>query len=336
MTSKLPVVAITMGDPSGVGPEVILKALAHPCLYDECRPLVVGSVQVFHGAAQAMALASGGAGLHWVESAGDASDRPERIAILDVPVDMAGVAIGVEGPESGRAAVESVRAAVMLALDGEADAIATAPLNKRAMRQAGFTYAGHTELIAELTGTRDYAMMLVTPKLRVVHVSTHVGLREAVDSLNAERILTVIGIAHETLIQMGIGAPRIAVAGLNPHAGEGGIFGSEEIEIIEPAVRQARARGYDATGPFPPDTVFYRASQGEFDIVVAMYHDQGHIPIKLSGFETGVNVSVGMPFPRTSVDHGTAFDIAGRGIASESSMVEAILLAARMTRAGER
>jgi 4-hydroxythreonine-4-phosphate dehydrogenase len=290
----------------------------------------VGSMEVFRRAAEVLGLLS--VELRPVTNAAEASDRPGTIAIYDVPTDLSKVEIGVEGAESGRVAVESVRTAVSLALAGEVAAIATAPLNKRAMHLAGFTYPGHTELLAELTNTRDYSMMLVTPHLRVIHVSTHVSLREAIERVQEKRILTVIGIAHRTLLGMGIADPRIAVAGLNPHAGESGLFGQEEIEIIGPAVEKARDMGYNATGPFPPDTIFYRASKGEFDIVVAMYHDQGHIPIKQSGFETGVNVSVGMPFPRTSVDHGTAFDIAGKGIASESSMVEAIELAAELVR----
>lgn len=327
--TRLPIIAITMGDPSGIGPEVILKALAHPRIYDVCRPLIVGSVEIFQQAAAALPTRPV-ASLEAVASAADASDSPSRVAVLDIPADLSKIEVGVEGTESGRIAVESVRKAVALARAGEVNAIATAPLNKRAMHMAGFRYPGHTELLAELTDTRDYSMMLVTPHLRVVHVSTHVSLRAAIERVQEPRILTVIGIAHRTLVRMGIESPRIAVAGLNPHAGESGLFGQEEIEIIGPAIEKAQAQGYNASGPFPPDTIFYRASKGEFDIVVAMYHDQGHIPIKQSGFETGVNVSVGMPFPRTSVDHGTAFDIAGKGIASEGSMIEAIELAARM------
>lgn len=330
---KKPIIAVTMGDPSGVGPEVILKALAHPRLYEVCRPLVVGSVDIFRHAVEVLGLAP--VTLRAVSTAGEASERSGDVGVLDIPTDRARVQIGVEGPESGRAAVESVRRAVALALAGEVDAIATAPLNKRAMHLAGFAYAGHTELLAELTGTRDYAMMLVTPNLRVIHISTHVSLRQAIERVTEARILTVIAIAHRTLRRMGIDAPRIAVAGLNPHAGEGGLFGDEESTIIGPAVEQARKQGFDASGPHPPDTIFYRAGRGEFDIVVAMYHDQGHIPVKLSGFETGVNVSVGLPFPRTSVDHGTAFDIAYKGVASESSMIEAIELAARMVKGVE-
>jgi 4-hydroxythreonine-4-phosphate dehydrogenase len=323
-----PIIAITLGDPSGIGPEVILKALAAPRVYAVCRPLVVGSVDALRRTAEALRLPA--ALVRAVATATEAPGTTGTVVVMDVPTDLSQVTVGRECAESGRAAVESVRAAVALALAGDVDAVATAPLNKAAMHRAGFTYPGHTELLAELTATRDYAMMLVTPTLKVVHVSTHVSLRDAIERVREPRILTVIGIAHRTLVRMGIPAPRIAVAGLNPHAGEGGLFGREEIEVISPAVTKARGQGFDASGPYPPDTIFHRASKGEFDIVIAMYHDQGHIPIKLSGFETGVNVTVGLPFPRTSVDHGTAFDIAGTGVASASSMIEAIELAARL------
>jgi 4-hydroxythreonine-4-phosphate dehydrogenase len=327
-----------MGDPAGIGPEIILKALSGDNgarIRAQCRPLVVGSAEMLRHAAAVLGL--GAAALRRVGSADAVAETAgveDAIAVWDLPLDPASVPAGVEGAEAGRAAVEAVRAAVELALAGRVDAIATAPLNKAAIHRAGFAYAGHTELLADLTNTRDYAMMLVAGTLRVVHVSTHVSLREAIERVRENRIRTVIEIADRTLRRMGIAAPRIAVAGLNPHAGEGGLFGREEIEVIAPAVGQARVAGFDASGPHPPDTVFYRAGRGEFDIVVAMYHDQGHIPVKLAGFETGVNVSVGMPFLRTSVDHGTAFDIAYKGVASPGSLIEAILLAARLTGGG--
>ena len=333
-----PIIAVTMGDPAGIGPEIILKALSGDNgarIRAQCRPLVVGSAEMLRHAAAVLGL--GAAALRRVGSAdavAETAGAEDAIAVWDLPLDPASVPAGVEGAEAGRAAVEAVRAAVELALAGRVDAIATAPLNKAAIHRAGFAYAGHTELLADLTNTRDYAMMLVAGTLRVVHVSTHVSLREAIERVRENRIRTVIEIADRTLRRMGIAAPRIAVAGLNPHAGEGGLFGREEIEVIAPAVGQARVAGFDASGPHPPDTVFYRASRGEFDIVVAMYHDQGHIPVKLAGFETGVNVSVGMPFLRTSVDHGTAFDIAYKGVASPGSLIEAILLAARLAGGG--
>nr|MBA3471652.1 4-hydroxythreonine-4-phosphate dehydrogenase PdxA [Rubrobacter sp.] len=217
--------------------------------------------------------------------------------------------------------------ATELALEGSVGAIATAPLNKEAMHMGGYKYPGHTEILAELTGTKDFAMMLQTEELRVIHVSTHVSLREAIDRVSKERVLTVIHLARDALAKIGVEEPKIAVAGLNPHAGENGLFGDEDTEHIAPAVAEAREEGIDVTGPHPPDTVFAKARKGEFDMVVVQYHDQGHIPIKLMGFEGGVNVTVGLPFFRTSVDHGTAFDIASTGRADHSSMRTAIELA---------
>ena len=330
----LPLIAVTMGDPCGIGPEIVLKALADRTLREHCRPVVFGSVDVLRRVAAQATLPPLPALpllLRPVRDMDEAANAGEEgIAVWDVPADAAKIVVGVEGAEGGRVAVECVRAAVELALAGTCPAIATAPLNKAAMRLAGFHWAGHTELLAELSGTKKYTMLLVTPTLRVAHVSTHVSLREAIERVRGERIGDVVALLGDALRRMGFARPRIAVAGLNPHAGEGGLFGQEEAQIIGPAVAAARRAGHDASGPYPPDTVFYRASRGDFDGVVAMYHDQGHIPVKLTGFETGVNVSLGLPFVRTSVDHGTAFDIAGKGIASPSSLTAAILLAARM------
>jgi len=216
-------------------------------------------------------------------------------------------------------------------MQGSIDAIATAPLHKEALKMGDISYPGHTEILAALSGTKDIAMMLVSERLKVIHVCTHVSMRTACDLIKKARVVKVIEMADQALKSMGIAAPRIAVAGFNPHAGEGGLFGSEEIEEIIPAVDQAQRNGLDVKGPIPPDTVFYRAAlKHEFDVVVVMYHDQGHIPIKVLGFETGVNVSIGLPFIRTSVDHGTAFGKAGKGTADSRSMTEAILLAAKM------
>lgn len=320
-----------MGDPSGVGPEIVLKALAQPEVGTACIPLVIGNADVLRRASEMLRLPARLRGVTEGDAIAAAAAEPGSIAVWDIPADWEKITPGAECAEGGRVAVEAVQKAVRLAQAGTVDAITTAPLNKMAIAMAGFPYAGHTELLAELTGTAKFAMLLVTPTLRVIHVSTHVSLREAIEKVTAARIGNVIEIADRALRQMGMEKPRIAVAGLNPHAGEGGLFGREEIEIIAPAVERAKAAGYDARGPYPPDTIFYRASRGEFDLVVAMYHDQGHIPVKLGGFESGVNVSVGLPFVRTSVDHGTAFDIAYRGVASEKSLIEAILLAARMS-----
>jgi 4-hydroxythreonine-4-phosphate dehydrogenase len=234
---------------------------------------------------------------------------------------------------AGRAAVEYVFRACDLAIAGVADAVVTAPLNKAAMNLAGFAYAGHTELLTERTGATQVSMLLVGPQLRIVHVSTHVALAEAIRRVTPERVLATIELAQRSCVALGIAAPRIAVAGLNPHAGEGGLFGDQEERAIVPAIAAARTRGWDVSDPQPPDTVFLRATKGAYDIVVAMYHDQGHIPMKLLAFDSGVNVSVGLPIIRTSVDHGTAFDIAGTGMASETSMLAAIDVALQMARA---
>ncbi len=232
-------------------------------------------------------------------------------------------------PIAGRAAVAYVLRAIDLAV-GQVAGIVTAPLNKEAMNSAGFHYAGHTELLAERTGSREAAMMLVTGNLRVIHVTTHVALERVPGLVTAARLATVFGLAQETLCRLGLQRPRIAVAGLNPHAGEQGLFGRQDREVIAPAVEQARAQGWEFSGPWPPDTIFARASRGQFDGVVAMYHDQGHIAIKMVGFDEGVNVSLGLPLVRTSVDHGTAFDIAGKGIARPISMIQATVLAAQL------
>ena len=311
---SLPIVAITVGDPAGIGPEIVLRAIVRPEVVARCRPLVVGPRAILDLVAQRLALA------------------PAR-DVEDISVSPDEITPGQASPAAGRCAVLAVKRAVALVQSGAAGAIATAPLNKAAMFSAGFHYPGHTELLAELAGVQDYTMMLAAGKLRVVHTSTHVSLSEAIRRVTRQRVLTVIRIAHETLLRMGLPHPRIAVAGLNPHAGEGGLFGREEIDHIAPAIADARAAGYDATGPWPGDTIFFRCARGEFDVVVAQYHDQGHIAVKQAGFETGVNITAGLPFFRVSVDHGTAFDIAWQGKASASSMVEAILLAADLAAA---
>jgi 4-hydroxythreonine-4-phosphate dehydrogenase len=320
-------IAITLGDPAGVGPEIILKALALAQVYTVCRPLVVGERRMLERAAGFV-----GQGAPRIELAGDDPDTagyvPGTLTLLDLhnaaPRDCP---VGQVSAAAGQAAVEYVLRACDLALAGLAAAVVTAPLNKSAMQLAGFKYAGHTELLAERTHVGQVSMLLVGPKLRVLHVSTHVALEEAIRRVTRQRVEEVIGLADEACRALGIARPRIAVAGLNPHAGEGGMFGSQEEEQVIPAIEAAQKRNLDVYGPLPPDTVFLRAVQGEFDIVVAMYHDQGHIPMKLLAFDSGVNVSIGLPIIRTSVDHGTGFDIAGRGWANPSSMVEAIKVA---------
>ncbi|MEJ7901253.1 MAG: 4-hydroxythreonine-4-phosphate dehydrogenase PdxA [Thermomicrobiales bacterium] len=324
-----PLLAVTMGDPAGIGPEVILKALLHTDVYQRARPLVIGDRHTLERAAA------------WVEAtnlifdviarAEDGQYRAGTITMLDLqtsPPD--GYSVGEQSADAGRAAVECVFRACDLAMAGQVDAVVTAPLNKASMHMAGFTYPGHTELLAERTGADRVSMLLIGPTLRVVHVSTHVALSEAIQRITRQRVEEVIDIAREACQALGIAQPRIAVAGLNPHASEGGLFGGEEAREIIPAIAAARARGLDVSDPQPPDTVFLRATKGEWDIVVAMYHDQGHIPMKLLAFDSGVNVSIGLPILRTSVDHGTAFDIAGTGRASEQSMLAAIDVAIQL------
>lgn len=322
-----------MGDPAGIGPEVVLKALAHPEVFAQARPLVVGDRVMLERAA------------HWVGATDlrydvvtrveDGRYQPGVITLLDLQMSPpGGYAVGQVSADAGRAAVAFVFRACDLAMEGQVDAVVTAPLNKAAMHAAGFTYPGHTELLAERTGAERVSMLLVGPSLRIVHVSTHVALTEAIRRVTRQRVEDVIEIARDSCQALGIEQPRIAVAGLNPHASEGGLFGDEELREVIPAIEAARARGLDVSDPQPPDTVFLRATKGEWDIVVAMYHDQGHIPMKLLAFDSGVNVSIGLPILRTSVDHGTAFDIAGLGRASENSMLAAIDVAVQM--AGSR
>ena len=317
-------VAVTMGDPAGIGPEVIARTFTEKGFQNENRAFVVGDARIMRRAVELMGLSLG---VNKIERLEEALFEPGSVDVLqvgDLPGDLP---FGELDARAGAAAFEYVRRATGLALEGSVGAVATAPLNKEAMHMGGYEYPGHTEILAELTGTKDFAMMLRTEALRVIHVSTHVSLREAIDRVSKERVLTVIHLAREALAKVGVDEPKIAVAGLNPHAGENGLFGDEDAECIAPAIVEAREEGIDASGPHPPDTVFAKARTGEFDIVVVQYHDQGHIPIKLMGFEGGVNVTVGLPFFRTSVDHGTAFDIAGTGRADHSSMRTAIELA---------
>lgn len=329
--SSRPLLAITIGDPAGIGPEVVLKALAHPEIHAHCRPLVLGDRRILK---RAMPWVDSDLAIDVVERPGDGAYGPGRLTLLDLenaPPDACPV--GEISAAAGKAAVEYVFAGCDLATASEIDALVTAPLNKAAMHAAGFTYAGHTELLTERTGAERVSMLLVGPSLRVVHVSTHVALTEAIRRVTRKRVGEVIQIAADSCRALGVAEPRIAIAGLNPHASEGGLFGDEEEREIVPAIADARANGLNVSDPQPPDTVFLRATKGEFDIVVAMYHDQGHVPMKLLAFDSGVNVSVGLPIIRTSVDHGTAFDIAGTGKAREESLLSAIDVAVQMVRA---
>jgi 4-hydroxythreonine-4-phosphate dehydrogenase len=327
-----PLIAITLGDPSGIGPEIILKAMVDDTLFSRCRPLVLGDVRILRRAMNWVALSS--LSLEVVDIPGEGTYQPGILTLLDFHnADPQLCPVGQISAQSGAAAVLYVQSACDLAMAGKVDAMVTAPLNKDAMNKAGYHYAGHTELLIERTGARKVSMLLTSPTLRVVHVSTHVPLAEAITRVTQQRVLEVIDLAHAACCALGIASPRIAVAGLNPHAGEGGLFGDQEREEIIPAIYQAREKGYSVSDPQPPDTVFLRATKGMYDIVVAMYHDQGHIPMKLLAFDEGVNVSMGLPIIRTSVDHGTAFDIAGTGQARETSLLVAIDVALRMVAA---
>lgn len=326
MTDR-PVVGVTMGDGAGVGPEVVAGALVMGEIQGLARCLVIGDAWRLE---QAIGLTGSRLQVRRCLDPAEASFEPGVIDVIDLGLLPRDLPFGRVDPRAGHAAFAYIERAVELALAGRIAAIATAPINKEALHAGGHLYPGHTEILAHLTGTRRYAMLLVTPLLRVIHVTTHCSMRQACDRISRERVLTVIRLGHKILADAGMSSPRIAVAGLNPHAGEGGLFGAEEEQEIAPAIRDAQAEGIDASGPWPGDTVFLRAKNGAFDLVVAMYHDQGHIPVKLMGLETGVNVTVGLPIVRTSVDHGTAFDIAGTGQADPRSMAEAIRLAVQL------
>jgi len=323
-----PIVGVTMGDPAGVGPEIVCKMFAEKTIYDFCKPLVVGDSACL---SEGMKVGKVTVQLNLIKKVSESKFVPGIIDVIDLHnVDMKTLKMGEPQAMAGKACVEYIKRAVELALAGEIDAIVTGPINKKAMNMGGYKYSGHTELLADLTKTKDFAMLLVTGPLKVIHVSTHVSLVEAIRRVQKERIMTVIKLADQALREMGIPHPRIAVAGLNPHAGEDGMFGNEEINTIAPAIEAVKKTGVDVSGPIAPDTIFMRAKKGEFDVVVAMYHDQGHVAIKMLGFELGVNVSIGLPIIRTSVDHGTAYRRAGRklGTGDPSSLIEATRLAA--------
>jgi 4-hydroxythreonine-4-phosphate dehydrogenase len=311
-------IGITMGDPAGIGCEITLKALKN----DEYRKksIIFGSEKIVNYFIKLLGINKE---VNLIKDTLDFDE--EKINVVNVvDIDLNDFEFGKVSKLCGDAAYKYVETAIKWALDGKIKAVVTSPLNKEALHLAGYNYDGHTEIFAHLTNTKKYAMMLWSEKLKVIHVSTHVSLREACNRVKKDRVYDTIVLANDTLKRMGIENPRIAVAGLNPHAGESGIFGNEEIEEISPAILKAREEGLDVTGPVAPDTVFLKAYKGEFDIVVAMYHDQGHIPMKLLAFDEGVNITVGLPIVRTSVDHGTAFGKAGKGTANESSMIEAI------------
>ncbi|MDW8844800.1 D-threonate 4-phosphate dehydrogenase [Erwinia sp. MMLR14_017] len=322
------IIAVTLGDPAGIGPEIIIKSLAEGEL-SGAPAVVVGCASTLR---RIMAMGiTPQAELRVLDKVSEAHFAPGIINIIDEPLaDPEALKPGVVQKEAGDLAYRCVKRATELAMAGEVQAIATAPLNKEALHSAGHIYPGHTELLAKLTNSKDYAMVLYTDRLKVIHVTTHIALRKFLDTLGRERIETVIGMADTFLRRVGFENPRIAVAGVNPHAGENGLFGDEEIKIVAPSVEAMKAKGLNVAGPCPPDTVFLQCYEGQYDIVVAMYHDQGHIPLKLLGFYDGVNITAGLPFIRTSADHGTAFDIAWTGKAKSESMAISIQLAMQL------
>jgi 4-hydroxythreonine-4-phosphate dehydrogenase len=325
MNTTKPLIAITMGDAAGIGPEVIAKALMSEDVYRICRPLVIGEQSAMQ---KAITLVKSQAVLHPIAGVEEAASQYGVIDLFDLHnLDEKEVTVGKVCRACGKASVDYIIKAAQLVLHHEVDAIATAPINKEATRLAGCGELGHLELLAHYTGTKEYAIMLVSEPLRVVHLTTHYSLKEAVGCVTRERILARLKLIQDSFESWGMNRPRIAVAALNPHGGEGGILGLEEIQEISPAVKAAQELGIDTRGPYPADTVFNRAVNGEFDVVLAMYHDQGHIAVKVHGFEKSISVALGLPFIRTSVDHGTAFDIAGKGIAEAVSMEEAIRVA---------
>lgn len=336
---KLPILAITMGDPAGIGPEIVVRALNHKETYNQCRPIVTGDAEVIRLAIKALGLSIK---VNAIKKVQDALFKYGCIDVYDLAcIDMSTFEFGKVSLQCGNAAFVSIRKAIDLAMNNEVDGTVTAPLNKEALNLAGHHFDGHTEIYATFTQTKKYAMLLADEFLRVIHVSTHVSLREACDRVKKERIIEVTELIHDACIQFGIDNPRIGIAGLNPHSSDNGLFGWEEEKEIIPAVNELGKKGFNVDGPIPPDTLFAKAKCGQFDGCVAMYHDQGHIPFKVVGFnwnkETGkmdsvkgVNITLGLPIIRVSVDHGTAFDVAGKGIASEDAMMLSIDYATRM------
>jgi 4-hydroxythreonine-4-phosphate dehydrogenase len=319
-------IAITMGDPAGIGPEIIARALCNPEVRESCRPIVIGARDILD---EASGLTEHRFKTNVITSPEMFDPSPGVANIMDIGA-AGDIAKGRASAQGGTVAAACIRKSVELALNKQVDAIVTAPISKEAFRAAGLKWPGHTEMLAELTGTRDYAMMLAGGPLRVILVTIHAAIRNVPALITREAVMKTIALAKKACDMMGMKSPKIAVAGLNPHAGEAGLFGTEEAAVISPAVEEAQEQGLPVTGPYPPDTIFHKAYKGEVDIVVCMYHDQGLIPLKMISFDTGVNVTIGLPFIRTSPDHGTAYDIAWKGMARPTSMIEAIKLALRL------
>jgi len=339
--SSAPVIAITMGDPAGIGPEIAVKALLEKSIHEICKPLIVGDAVVFD---QIITLLKLPVKVNAISKVADAKFEFGTIDVFDLTItDITKLQFGKIDAMCGEASFQAVKKAIELAMAKEVDATVTGPINKKSINEAGHHFAGHTEIYAHFTSTKKYAMLLVEDHINVIHVSTHVSLRQACDLVKKERILQVIELLRNGLMQLGKTNLKIGVAGLNPHAGDSGLFGTEDEEEILPAVQEAKRLGYDVEGPVPPDTMFAKAAMGAYGGVVAMYHDQGHIPFKLAGFKwnaekqqmdsvKGVNITMGLPIIRTSVDHGTAFEIAGKGIASADAMILAIESAVQLSK----
>jgi 4-phospho-D-threonate 3-dehydrogenase / 4-phospho-D-erythronate 3-dehydrogenase len=336
-----PIIGITMGDPASIGPEIAIKALLNKKIYGICKPLLVGDAVVFNDIIKRLSL---NAKVNAISEVEEARFEFGCIDVIDLQnVDMSKLVFGEISAMSGNASFQAIKKVIELALAGKIDATVTGPINKKSINEAGHHFAGHTEIYAHYTNTAKYAMLLVEDHLKVIHVSTHVSLRQACDLVKKDRILEVVDLLHNGLKQLGEKNLKIGIAGLNPHAGDSGLFGTEDDMEILPAVNEAKRRGYDVEGPIPPDTLFAKAATGSYGGVVAMYHDQGHIPFKLSGFKwnaekqqmdsvKGVNITMGLPIIRTSVDHGTAFEIAGKGVASPDAMTLAIESAVQLSR----
>jgi 4-phospho-D-threonate 3-dehydrogenase / 4-phospho-D-erythronate 3-dehydrogenase len=325
-----PILGITMGDAAGIGPELILKAFRKRELFRICRPVIIGSraVMEFYKARLGIDVA-----FNVIEDVSCAEYKDGIPDLLDMRlVHVSKFRVGVVAAEPGKAAVVYTQAAGRMAMDGTIDAIVSAPLNKEAMRMAGYNFEGQTQILGELTGSKKYGMILVLGKIRVMMLTNHLALRQACDAVTKEKVLSMIELADETLRAFGIAKPRIAVAALNPHGGEGGLFGTEERDGSIPAIQSAVAQGINAVGPVPADVVFVKAREGQYDLVLAMYHDQANMAAKLLGFGEVVTLLAGLPIIRTSVGHGTAFDIAGKGIADERNFVMAIQAAAEMAK----
>ena len=324
-----PLLALTMGDAAGSGPEIITKALAIPEISRICRPVVIGDAATMQAA---LKITGAPGNIRSIKKLPEATFQEGTIEVIDLHnIQLERLVRGRVDAMAGKAAYQYIKLATNIALSGECDAIVTSAINKEALNNAGYHYDGHTELLAELCGVPFVAMMLVSGNLRVSHVTTHISLRRAIKLIRPERILAVLKLTQEALSLMGVNKPHIAVAGLNPHAGEGGLFGDEEAQYITPAVASARKQGINVTGPLPPDSVFFRAAEGQFDAALAMYHDQGHIAVKMLGITEGVNITLGLPIIRTSVDHGTVFGKAGKGTADATSLVQSIKLAVVMS-----